>query len=150
MKKNKFKSIVTSSIFNVARQYLISLKNKHTKSEHLSTSDKIQDYLTTSQLTTEEKQLLFQLRTRSFDCKANFRNLHNNQLACSICGQEDNQSHLLSCTTITQGFDLTGVQYSDIFGTVEQQVRITKLLMQVSNKRKVLLKSSRYGSQVHL
>ena len=98
MKKIKFKSIVTSSIVEVAKQYLISLKNKHKKSEGLSASDKIQDYLITSQLTTEEKQLLFQLRTRSYDCKANFRNLYNNQLACSICGQEDNQSHLLSCT----------------------------------------------------
>ena len=56
MKKIKFKSIVTSSIVEVAKQYLISLKIKHKKSEGLSASDKIQDYLITSQLTTEEKQ----------------------------------------------------------------------------------------------
>ena len=150
MSKNKFKSIVTNSIFDVAREYLISLKNKHSKSEGLSANDKIQDYLITSQITTEEKQLLFQLRTRSYDCRANYRNLYKNQLACFICGQEDNQSHLLSCTTTTQGLDLSEVQYSDIFGTVEQQVRITKLLMLISNKRKVLQKSSNHGSQVHL
>ena len=150
MSKNRFKAIVTNNIFEVASQYLISLKSKHTKSEGLSANDKIQDYLITSQLTTEEKQLLFQLRTRSYDCKANYRNLYKNQLACFICGQEDNQSHLLSCTTTTQGLDLSEVQYCDIFGTVEQQVRITKLLMLISNKRKVLQKSSNHGSQMHL
>ena len=149
MKKTKFKSIVSSRIFEAAEQYLLSLKNKHSKSEGLSANGKIQDYLISNKLTTEEKQLLFQLRTRSYDCKANFRNLYKNQLACSICGHEDNQPHLLSCTTTTQGVDLTGIKYSDIFGKVEQQVRITKLMMQISNKRKTIQKSSNHGSQVH-
>ena len=54
MSKNKFKSIVTNSIFDVAREYLISLKNKHSKSEGLSANNKIQDYLISNQLTTEE------------------------------------------------------------------------------------------------
>ena len=150
MSKNKFKSIVTNSIFDVAREYLISLKNKHSKSEGLSANNKIQDYLISNQLTTEEKQLLFHLRTRSYDCKANYRTLYKNQLACSICGQEDNQQHLLSCSTTAHGLDLKDVQYSDIFGTVEKQVRITKILMQISNRRKVMQKSSSNGSQVHL
>ena len=149
MNKKKFKSIVTSSIFKVARQYLVFQKNKHSKCEGLSANDKMQDYLSSEKLTTEEKQLLFQLRTRSYDCKANFRNLYKNQLACFICGQEDNQPHLLSCTATTQGLDLTNVQYSDIFGTIEKQVRITKILMQISNRRKAILKTSNIGSQVH-
>ena len=148
--KNKFKSIVINNIFEVAKEYLMSLKNKHSKCEGLSESGKMQDYLTSSKLTTEEKQLLFQLRTRSYDCKANYKNLYKNQLACSICGEEDNQPHLLSCIRTTQGLDLKNVQYSDIFGTIEQQVRITKLLMQISNNRKVVQKSSNLGSQVHL
>ena len=100
----------------------MSLKNKHSKCEGLSESGKMQNYLTSSKLTTEEKQLLFQLRTRSYDCKANYKNLYKNQLACSICGEEDNQPHLLSCIRTTQGLDLKNVQYSDIFGTIEQQV----------------------------
>ena len=150
MSKNKFKSIVTNSIFDVAKKYLISLKNKHSKSEGLSANNKIQDYLISNQLNTGEKQLLFQLRTRSYDCKVNYRALYKNQLACSICGQEDNQQHLLSCSTTAHGLDLKNVQYSDIFGTVEKQVRITKILMQISNRRKVIQKSSSNGSQVHL
>ena len=55
MSKTKFKSVVTSCIFEVAREYLTSLKNMHSK------SDKIQDYLISSELSTEEKQLSFHL-----------------------------------------------------------------------------------------
>ena len=104
----------------------------------------------TSQLTTEEKQLLFQLRTRSFDCTANFKNKYKNQLACSICSMEDNQMHLLDCKQTTTDIDLNGVKYSDIFGTSEQQIKIAKVMMQIVRKRKLLIrKSSNLGSQVH-
>ena len=151
MSKTKFKSIVTSCIFEVAREYLTSLKNKHSKAEGLCVSDKIQDYLISSELTTEDKQLLFHIRTRSYDCKANYKNLYKNQLDCNICGEEDSQQHLLYCTIATHGIDMTGVQYSDIFGTIKQQVRIAKIMMKVTNKRKTILqkKSSNHGSQVH-
>ena len=150
MSKRKFKSLLTSKIYSVASDYLISLKNKHSKSEGLSYNYKIEDYLLTSQLTTEEKQLLFQLRTRSFDCKANFKTLYKNQLACSICNMEDNQMHFLLCKETTTGIDLTGVKYSDIFGSTDQKIKIAKVMMQILTKRKTLLrKSSNLGSQVH-
>ena len=150
MSKIKFKSLLTSKIYEVACEYLLSLKNKHSKSEGLSYNNKINDYLITSQLTTEEKQLLFQLRTRSFDCKANFKNKYNNQLACSICNMEDSQMHLLNCKQTTTDIHMKGVKYSDIFGTTEQQIKIAKVLMQIVKNRKILLrKSSNFGSQVH-
>ena len=150
MSKIKFKSLLTSKIYEVACEYLLSLKNKHSKSAGLSYNNKIKDYLVTSQLTTEEKQLLFQLRTRSFDCKANFKNKYKHQLACSICSMEDDQIHLLNCKQTTTDIDLKGVKYSDIFGTSEQQIKIAKVMMQIVRKRKLLIrKSSNLGSQVH-
>ena len=150
MSKIKCKSLLTSKIYEVACGYLLSLKNKHSKSEGLSYNNKIKDYLVTSQLTTEEKQLLFQLRTRSFDCKANFKNKYKNQLACSICDMEDDQMHLLNCKQTTTDIDIKGVKYSDIFGTTEQQIKIAKVMMQIMKNRKILQrKSSNPGSQVH-
>ena len=151
LSKYKFKSIVTNCIFEVAREFLISLKNKHSKAEGLSPSESIQHFLISNELATEEKQLLFHLRTRSYDCKANFKNLYKNQLDCNICGEEDNQQHLLLCSVTTHGIDLSGVQYSDIFGPIKQQVKIAKIMMKVTNKRKTILqkKSSNIGSQVH-
>ena len=146
MKKNNFKTLVTEKILEVAKLYLIKLKNKHSKSDGLSADGKVQDYLTSSKLTTEEKQLLFHLRTRTFECKANYSNLYNAELACSICLEEDNQGHLLRTTN---GVDLKGVQYSDIFGPIEKQVPATKILMKVTKNRKILQrKSSNLGSQV--
>ena len=150
MSKMKFKSLLTSKIYEVACEYLLSLKNKHSKSAGLSYNNKIQDYLVTSKLTTEEKQLLFQLRTRSFDCKANFKNKYKHQLACSICSMEDDQMHLLNCKHTTTDIDLKGVKYSDIFGTTAQQIKIAKVMMEIVRKRKLLIrKSSNLGSQVH-
>ena len=140
---------MTEKIHEVAKLYLIKLKNKHSKSDGLSADGKVQDYLTSSKLTTEEKQLLFHLRTRTFECKANFSNLYNAELASSICLEEDNQGHLLRCGRTTNGVDLKGVQYSDIFGPIEKQVPATKILMKVTKKRKILQRtSSNLGSQV--
>ena len=93
LSKDKFKLILTSCIFVVAREYLISLKNKHSKAEGLSASESIKDYLISSELTT------------------NFKNLYKNQLDCNICGEEDNLQHLLLCSVTTHGIYLSGVQY---------------------------------------
>ena len=112
-------------------------------------NDRIQDYLTSDKITTEEKQLLFQLRTRTFNCKANYSNLYNSELACSLCQEEDNQQHLLHCDSTTVGVDLEGVQYNHIFGRVEQQVIVIKIMKKITTKRTILLKSSKLGSQVH-
>ena len=45
MSKIKFKSLLTRKIYEVACEYLLSLKNKHSKSEGLSYNNKINDYL---------------------------------------------------------------------------------------------------------
>ena len=46
MKKTKFKHLVSKSVREVARQYLITLKEKHSKSTRLSDHYQMQAYLT--------------------------------------------------------------------------------------------------------
>ena len=109
----------------------------------------MQDYLLTSELSTNEKQLLFSLRTHTFKCKANYSFKFGANLNCEICNETENQQHLLKCK-LTEDIDLTGVKYSDIFGTLAQQIKITKALKQITDIRHSYLSfSSTSGSQEH-
>ena len=149
MKKSTFKRVIDSKIREASRKYLFELRNKHTKSSGLQTY-KLQAYLTTNELSTDEKQLLFQLRTRTFNCKANYKNQYGDNITCILCGSEDNQKHLLFCSRITAGVNTESVSYDDIFGVLDKQVRVVKVLKKVTRNRKIILEnSSILGSQVH-
>ena len=150
MKKSNFKHIIDAKIREASRKYLIQLRNKHSKSSGLQTY-KMQAYLTTNELSTDEKQLLFQLRTRTFNCKANYKSQYGDNITCIICGSEDNQTHLLLCSRTTAGVNTDNVRYEDIFGILDKQVRVAKVLKKVIRNRKIILENSSIpGSQVHL
>ena len=106
-------------------------------------------YLTTHHLTTNEKQLLFSLRTRTFKCKANHRNQFNS-LQCDFCTHIVDQEYLLKCS-IVKDLDLPQVNYSDIYGTLNQQIKITKVMKLISDKRQHTESiPPTVGSQEHL
>ena len=126
--------MITERIRVQANNYLRNLKAKHSKSKGLNISNSMQDYLLTSQLSTNEKQLLFSLRTHTFKCKANYSFKFGANLNCEICNETENQQHLLKCK-LTEDIDLTGVKYSDVFGTLTQQIKITKALKQITDIR---------------
>ena len=149
MTKYCFKNLVRARVTELAREHLINLKQKHSKSVGLSDHfEKMQDYLTSDSLSTEEKQLLFKFRTKTYPCKTNFRRLYEPDLSSPICLDEDSPDHLLLCTT--QGVDTSGLKYSDIFGNIKQQVRIIKVLKQITVNRNLLLNTiPSNGSQAH-
>ena len=122
-----------------SNEFLLELKNKHTKSAKIEISSDIKEYLKTSHLTTQEKQTLFQLRTRVFQCKANF-SYQFDSLVCDFCDEIDKQEHLLQCTLITDGIDLNGVKYEHIFGKLPDQIKSAKVLKLIADKRKSLSK----------
>ena len=150
MKKLKFKSYLNTKIKEAGLKYLLTLKNKHTKSDNLCVASQMQSYLISNKLSLSEKQLLFKFRTRTYNCRANYKTQYGSNLACLICAEEDTQIHLLQCKKTTIGVDLEGVQYSDIFSSIEKQVRITKVLKKItSNRETIMKKSSITGSQAH-
>jgi len=109
MSKNKFKKIVKSKMEEVAKQYLLKLKNKHSKMKNITFNKmKCQSYLSDFRINASETKLLFQLRTRMFPVKENFKNKIKKQgqnLNCELCKTEtDNQK------TLTQ------MSYSSEFG----------------------------------
>ena len=150
MKKMKFKKLVNTAIRDVAKEYLFGLKSKHTKLSNMKNEFRMQTYLTSEKLSTEEKQLLFRLRTRTFDCRSNYKNLYKSDLLCPLCKSEDSQEHLLNCDGITEGIDIEKVKYLDIFDSYQKQETAAKVFLKISRKRKLLINfPDAQGSQVH-
>ena len=111
MKKSKFRKLVYSQLREVARDYLISLKLSHSKLDNMKNDFKMQEYLCSENLSTQQKQILFMLQTRMIEVKANFSEKFNNVLTCHFCTEEESQPHLLLCSEITEGIDTSEVQY---------------------------------------
>ena len=109
MKKSKFRKIVQCQIRELAKDYLINLKSKHSKLDRIG--DTYGKYLFSSNITTEEKQVLFRFRTRMVEVKSNFKNQHGCNLICNFCQNEDTQSHLLGCKILTNDIDTSEVHY---------------------------------------
>ena len=134
MKKEKFKVLVKNSVRELAKEHLLNIKNSHSKSRGLNENFVIQTYLQSKMLSLQEKQLLFQLRTYSYNCKANFKNKYKDNLLCNFCNMEDNQEHLINCSIVNKDKSL---EYRYILGSIEEQVKIIKHLKEVDTKRKL-------------
>ena len=146
MKESKFRILVKTQIRKVATKYLLSLKAKHSKLDSVSDEYRLERYLSSSNISTEEKQTLFKLRTRMVDVKSNFKIKYGSNLTCTFCIEEENQSHLLSCQEITVGLNTTEVKYSDIFGDLPKQEKIAKLYNKILKQRQLKLKILSLGN----
>ena len=72
MKIAESQNLVKKEIRNLSKEYLITLRNKHSKSENLLHENSIKDYLTSNQISTDEKKLLFALKTKIVIVKTNY------------------------------------------------------------------------------
>ena len=97
MKKEQFKNLVLKQIRKLAMEYLTSQRGS--KTENLRHTGSMKEYLTTEQLTTDEKQLLFAMKTKCVDVKTNFKNkFKNSNMFCRLCkntDEEESEIHLL-------------------------------------------------------
>ena len=140
MKKNKFKNIVYTQLREVLREFLISLKRKHSKLEHLNNTYTLDSYLASNNITTEEKQTLFKLRTRMIDVKSNFKSQYGQDLVCRFCPVEETRAHLLLCKELVDNIDTSNVCYGDIFQGLTKQEAISKIYTQILKIRSMKLK----------
>ena len=127
MSKVKFKSLVKDKIAKEAFNYLQNLQSSHSKVKHIGYEKlEMQNYIKSDLLTTDEKQLLFALRTATINVRANFRGAHPNT-NCNLCLQNVPQtsSYLLDCAAILTESDKImnndRVQLEHVFGDVEHQ-----------------------------
>ena len=96
--------------------------------------------------TNEEVNLLHALRSRSIQCKVNFRGLHGDNLSCPLCQDEsqDDQPHILTCVALrrllrSDNVANSDVKYDDIFGNIYQQKEVTVLFGKLIDIRKQLI-----------
>ena len=140
MKKRKFKNIVYTQLWEVSREYLLSLKRKHSKLDHLTNTYTLDSYLESNNITTEEKQTLFKLRTRMIDVKSNFKSQYGQDLVCRFCPEEETQAHLLLCKELVDNIDTSDIIYEDIFKSLKKQEAISKTYTQILKNRNLKLK----------
>ena len=100
MSKLAYKQKIKGKIKAAALQYLREQKQKHSKVKEIEYKKlSIQNYILSPLFSNEEVNLLYALRSRGTDCKANFKNkyLHSN-LLCPLCqGEIEDQQHLVKC-----------------------------------------------------
>ena len=134
--------LVKEKIREQATKYLLNLKAKHVKTEHLFPIQHMRDYLATDQLNTEEKKLLFQLRISMIPLKGNFSNAHKDNIQCDLCEDEnlrETQMHLLTCNVLVNHPDLQSVIKTINYDDISTQVKAIKVWKRILSVRKILL-----------
>ena len=149
LSKNNFKNFVDKKIEARALNYLIEIKNKHSKVKHIKyTSLKLQNYLrSTEHVNMDIPKFIFHARSRMLDVRENFKNKYtktNTHTKCPLgCAELDNQEHLVLCTKI-ENSSLISMKYQpnyqDLFSqSSEKQIQIGIILQERLTKRKMIL-----------
>ena len=138
MSKMKFKKIVKEKIQLKVMSYLVTLQNKHIKSENLHIKANMQEYLSSEELSLSQKKLLFLLRCKMLKIRANFSSFYNNKISCSLCenlDSEETEEHLLCCPFLLNEEkvknEIRTVKYSDVFSGVAQQSKVVNVFRKV-------------------
>ena len=120
MKVLYFKSIVKKACKIYTFNKLISVKNGHEKNKHIEyTKLETSQYLLSCMFSVNQSKLLFKLRTRMLDVKANFKNKFQDNISllmCNLCDNQkvEDQKHVIECTKIENN-KTNNVTYLDLF-----------------------------------
>ena len=126
----------------LAANYLISKKEKHSKSENLTYSTQMQTYLRNESLKIKDKMLMFRLRNRLIDAKSNFKRKYNNELLCRLCMKtEESQLHMTLCEVVLSNLEikkaLEDYSYMDTFSqdvkTQTHMINVWKQILRIFN-----------------
>ena len=124
MRKYSFRRLVNKKVKEAATKYLMNLKKKHSKCDEINFSSGMKEYLKSSIISTEEKRMLFAMKTRMVDVKSNYRNKYKHDLSCTLCRENcvESEEHLLKCRELKFepeiSEDISEVEYEDIFGNI--------------------------------
>ena len=147
--ENVFRSFIKKKVKENHLQILDNLKRKHSKSTFLECKElKLAGYLEDSRFSTEKKQLLFKLRSKTLDVKQNFKSAYQNPW-CLSCGLfPESQDHILQCPELTQKlFYIKGktskLSGNDVYKSLDKQLVITNIysdlldIREVSNRNEI-------------
>ena len=146
--RSEYKAKIKSSIKQAAFSYLKDKQQQHSKVRHIQYDElQTQEYMTSAIFTNEDVQLLHALRSRSTECKANYKQkyIHSN-IKCDLCKNEDEtQQHILECKEIREAYKSDDVakdkvNYENLFcKDVNKQKEITTLFKHLFNERERLI-----------
>ena len=146
LKKSEFKKMVKQKIVNRALEKLEEKKVSHSKVNHIQYGFlKTKTYLKSSkkQITNEERQEIFKLRSRATEVKINFKKKFEN-LLCEACKiEEETQQHILKCREIEKEEPKLkcNIDFEMIFhGSVEDKVQIARVFKKKMKIREKYLK----------
>ena len=146
LSKINFKNLVKEKIQIKVMSYLVTLQNKHKKTENLHLESEMQKYLISSDISLTQKKFLFKLRSKMLKIKANFSSMHGDILTCSMCrGLDTTESefHLLRYPFLQKNESLknemTKIEFSDVYLDISKQIKVVRVftkIMDIYEKKK--------------
>ena len=138
MTSEHFIAMVKKRVRDKAFAQLSAVQEGHIKVKHIEYTGLTgpQEYMYNASFNNRLTSLLYNLRCRTGKTlKDNFHRQYLGNISCIFnCFSEvDSQEHQLKCHTLKkhlsseQAIMLDNVHYEDIFGSVEQQLRVTKV-----------------------
>ena len=110
------------------------------QSRKISITENVKQYLISSEITLEEKRLLFQIRNKSCDVKTNYRKQYSNNMLCRLCDQqEESEMHLLMCDEVVDEelkTEIKNIDFSDLWASFAKQkcaIRVFNKLFKLRN-----------------
>ena len=145
--RDTYKLQIKAKIKTAAFDYLKEKQQQHSKIKHIRYDTLcVQNYMVSPIFPNEEVNLLHALRSRTTECRANFKQkyIHSNIL-CTLCQLEnEDQQHILQCSIILREYNSdevaqSSVKYDDIFSEdVHKQKEVTSLFLKLFEIRKKL------------
>ena len=159
MTKYSFKKLVQKKIAEASKEFLLTLRNdpSRSKSKNIWPSDEMKQYLKTNLLTTEEKLLLFSMKSRMLELKCNYKSKYKNNMNCVLCKKnvEESGSHLLECDELINepslSDEMNQIKYDNIYGNLSEEIQAAKIWKKVLKVRAIKIEERRrsLGPQVH-
>ena len=142
-----FKSRIKQKIRIAAFKFLRSRQQTHSKVRDVQFSKlETQKYLISPLFTNEEVNTLYSLRSRSVECKNNFKNRYKEgDELCPLCDKHiDDQKNMLQCPVIIEEVKTNEVakeeiKYEYIFENPEKQKAIASLFVKYIGIRKKIM-----------
>lgn len=144
--KDVFSKNIKLKIYDTAFKSYLDMKEScrkkmnNLKYEHF----KIQDYLISSQFTSEEKNLLFSLRSSCYPAKNNFRNMNKGNLKCNLnCDAIETQIHIFEhCEPVRSKLNLTETpKLNSIYGSLSDQKSAVEVFLKIDKMRRHMVKN---------
>ena len=136
--KNSFKNLVKKKTREYTLNKLKSMQNSHSKMNNIKYENiKMQNYFSRTDLNKEQKQMIFQFRTRMSNFGENYRG-GRAQVNCPLCdNHRDKQELSYTCTVIQREVELKG-SFEEIYGD-NISIHTIESLQKISEVRKKLI-----------